>query len=877
MPRYTNLLTLVVVLLASWPLLQTTAHSTHAPLLKRALNPQTLALEILPRRDLNSNPSSKLSKRSPFTPSNVLRFDDSLRLTISAFDDVFHLHLRPNLNLIHPNAKVSYYKLNSEGQSVLDRTEPLLQETVLVYEGEVIDESHTARRLKEDIVGVEHLGHPSELGWARIMVHDQGDSAKGISPTYEGAFTAHGVTYHISTKENYLKHKHELDPDATASAMIDDNLVIWRDSDAMTPEEEHFVKTGSPAPGPIDVPQSCGHDALDFNRNPAVNPVLKARPPHWLSVLLSKPSELPTQHVRHRRQGDIPTGNGGMRINFGQFIGQTAGCPRTQKVIYMGVAADCEYVAKQNGEEAAKRQILRTWNTASALYKSSINVSLGISELQVKSANCPTTTNPDEPWNIACRDGIDLNDRLSLFSAWRGVGSRPDDGNGLWHLMSGCPTGVEVGIAWLGTICRTTTSGSANRAVSGTAVSTSGRQEWQVVAHEIGHNFGAIHDCTTTCAQGDLSCCPLTSNTCATQNQFIMSPVAQDGDKVFSPCSLGNICSLMSGVAGDSTITTCLVDPDPSRPGISEDMCGNGIVEGNEQCDPGLGIESSCCDPTTCRFRTGAVCDPSNESCCTAQCRFAPATTICRESIHPTCDRAETCTGNSGACPADQMAPNGQSCGAGELKCASGRCTSIAEQCRTVGATMNLSEPCPDRSDRSCQISCQDPERSNACLRLTSLLVDGSPCGFGGSCVKGQCQSANFIETAKAWYVQNLQIAIPVTIVAGLIFLLLLWGLFSCIRRCMRSNNSARPARPTSTIIPPMVQNTGHRRMPSPTTPYRNIPPVPPRSQYARVPPPAAHDRQRSGGSVSYNYNANNHANWVDDRTFNGPAGGQWR
>ena len=28
--------------------------------------------------------------------------------------------------------------------------------------------------------------------------------------------------------------------------------------------------------------------------------------------------------------------------------------------------------------------------------------------------------------------------------------------------------------------------------VSGTGVSTAGRTEWQVVAHEIGHNFGAI-------------------------------------------------------------------------------------------------------------------------------------------------------------------------------------------------------------------------------------------------------------------------------------------------------------------------------------------------------------------------------------------------
>jgi hypothetical protein len=78
--------------------------------------------------------------------------------------------------------------------------------------------------------------------------------------------------------------------------------------------------------------------------------------------------------------------------------------------------------------------------------------------------------------------------------------------------MSGCPTGSEVGIAWLATLygffvdciifflilnvcvyrCQQDTSGKAPAVTSGTAVSTAGRTEWQVVAHEIGHNFGAI-------------------------------------------------------------------------------------------------------------------------------------------------------------------------------------------------------------------------------------------------------------------------------------------------------------------------------------------------------------------------------------------------
>jgi hypothetical protein len=68
---------------------------------------------------------------------------------------------------------------------------------------------------------------------------------------------------------------------------------------------------------------------------------------------------------------------------------------------------------------------------------------------QCYSYSCPTPTNPALPWNVDC-SSVDLNDRLSLFSQWRG--DKGDDGVGLWHLMSGCPTGSEVGIAWLATL-----------------------------------------------------------------------------------------------------------------------------------------------------------------------------------------------------------------------------------------------------------------------------------------------------------------------------------------------------------------------------------------------------------------------------------------
>lgn len=187
----------------------------------------------------------------------------------------------------------------------------------------------------------------------------------------------------------------------------------------------------------------------------------------------------------------------------------------------MGVAADCSYVAAHGSPQQAISQILTNWNTASALYKVSLfpflpisiiflmsdpfcfvlivalqliqttfNVSLGIIHVNVVNSTCPSTPPKDMAWNLGCESNLTLNDRLSLFSQWRGA--QGDDGTGLWHLMSGCPTGTEVGVAWLGTLCQQSASGDPGNVVSGTAVSTNGLTEWEVVSHEIGHNFGAI-------------------------------------------------------------------------------------------------------------------------------------------------------------------------------------------------------------------------------------------------------------------------------------------------------------------------------------------------------------------------------------------------
>ncbi|KAL0573925.1 hypothetical protein V5O48_008022 [Marasmius crinis-equi] len=637
--------------------------SSRAPRpLKRLAHPATHDLDIFPRRSTSLN-----GKRGIDLASGSLRHDDSFRLTLSAFDEIFHLHLTPNEHLIHPSARITYHETHPTTGEITPNSVPLLRESVRAYEGYVIHPDHTEGRKVEDIAGVrEGFSSYPELGWARVMVYEHEDGVK--SPVYEGAFSVDGVIHHIMTKENYGRVKRPSDPEADD---LDELLVIWRDTDIMSDEEEHFQLTGQPLP-PSRRPetQTCGHDRLEYNVDPSLNGALRS------------PSNVSSWSPLSLWPRDDIAGNG-VGTNFIDQIGQTNGCPTSQKILYMGVAADCMYVSKQGGVEAATQKILSDWNSASSLYKSTFNVSLGIVELSVQQPDCPSQASSSTPWNVDCNTAIDQ--RLSLFSGWRG--NKGDDGAGLWHLMSGCPTGQEVGIAWMATLCRQSSSSSNGQTVSGTGVSTLGLTEWQVVAHETGHNFGAIHDCTDGCTTSS-SCCPMSKTSCDTSSQFIMSPVTKDGEFTFSQCSIGNICSLMGGISGsDRTDTSCLLDPNQAtRPLISLQMCGNGIVEDGEDCDPGSNKTSPCCDSSTCKFTNGAKCDPESGSCCTQQCEFASKDTVCRPSKDSSCDIEEKCSGTSGTCPTDTFQPNGQKCGDGDLKCASGTCTSVA-QCGSDAGT----------------------------------------------------------------------------------------------------------------------------------------------------------------------------------------------
>ena len=216
-----------------------------------------------------------------------------------------------------------------------------------------------------------------------------------------------------------------------------------------------------------------------------------------------------------------------------------------------------------------------------------------------------------------------------------------------------------------------------------------------------------------------------------------MNPSTSQGITSFSPCSIGNICSAMGR---NSVKSSCLT----SNKGVNLStgpVCGNGIVEAGEECDcggtAGCG-DNPCCDPTTCQFKSGAVCDDSNDDCCTS-CQLSSSSHVCRPSTGE-CDPQETCSGNSATCPADVTAPDGQTCtssnGTTGLTCASGTCTSRDQQCKTLMGSYTQGNDTYACDQFSCTLSCASPEfGSGVCYGLQQNFLDGTLCGGGGKCM----------------------------------------------------------------------------------------------------------------------------------------------
>ncbi|GAP87861.1 putative adam protease adm-b [Rosellinia necatrix] len=703
-------------------------------------------------------------------PSNRIHAHSSFDVTFLLHDerDKVRIELEPNHDVLPEGATVRY--LGPDGavshEEVIDRREHR------IYKGHAF---------------VQHAHHSEWLnaGWARIAV-----LRDGPHPLFEGTFRVNGNYHHIQRASTYRQTRLAEDPEIHDAD--DDYMVVWRDTDIASDAYSAGFELKR------DVAENtavCSSDLLDFN-NQLDHPVHLGLD---LRDLASMDSD-----VILRRQGDQTTGGNGAGANLANTIGVTQGCPTSRKVALIGIATDCTYTAQFASRANVTQNVISMVSMASAVYESTFNISLGIQNLTISDASCPGSPPEGSQWNQPCSPSVTINDRLDLFSQWRGQFT---DNNAYWTLLSTCATDAAVGLAWLGQLCTQGSSPNGNDTTAGANVVVRTNTEWQVFAHETGHTFGAYHDCTeTTCVDGTRSrnqCCPLTTSSCDAGGSYIMNPSTGAGLMQFSPCSVGNICSAISR---GSVNAACLSD-NKNVVTISGSQCGNGIVEQGEDCDCGgeTGCQgNSCCNPSTCKFTTNSVCDPANEDCCTDQCQFASNGTVCRTSSG-TCDPQETCSGTSATCPADVKAPDGQGCGAdgSGLKCASGQCTSRDLQCQVQVGGLTNNDDITACDANTCLIRCKSPNLpTGSCDGINQYFLDGTPCEGSGHCDNGVCKGSNTWEKIMAFFRDNKDIIIPVaSVVGGLLLIAIAGCCCSCITRRTRRRKFARKTQPNNSWV----------------------------------------------------------------------------
>lgn len=294
--------------------------------------------------------------------------------------------MTPTEHLFHPQAKVNY--LSSTGDIL--SSEPLRAYDHRVYTGEVIADWSTAQRLQEDKVGgvyysPEGKAYRGVRGTATIHVYEHpGDAeaqVQSAQTSFAGTFNVDGQLWHVMTKENYLRHAQQGDPQPQAHDIggPDSGLIMFLEGDEEDQRHSAFMQETAPH----GAQTGCSHDKLAFNTNITGHPVLKERPRHPHSGNDIIPSFFPSlpsipfsdsfSSLRSfggdssprgiSRRDDISTGgNAQPSTNYINTIGQTTGCPTEQRVVYMGVAADCNYISTYGGAEQARTQILTNWN-----------------------------------------------------------------------------------------------------------------------------------------------------------------------------------------------------------------------------------------------------------------------------------------------------------------------------------------------------------------------------------------------------------------------------------------------------------------------------------------------------------------------------------
>ncbi|KAL6092062.1 hypothetical protein STEG23_011619, partial [Scotinomys teguina] len=154
--------------------------------------------------------------------------------------------------------------------------------------------------------------------------------------------------------------------------------------------------------------------------------------------------------------------------------------------------------------------------------------------------------------------------------------------------------------------------------------------------------------------------------------------IHSSGVKSFSNCSMEDFSNFIS-----SQNSQCLQNQPRLQPTYKAEVCGNGVLEGQEVCDcgpMGCGDNPPCCDPKTCRLTQGSAC--AGGPCCD-RCQVKTKGQVCR-SASGECDLTEYCNGTSAVCEEDFFVQDGHPCADNQWICVNGSCQDGTKQCRDI-------------------------------------------------------------------------------------------------------------------------------------------------------------------------------------------------
>ena len=259
---------------------------------------------------------------------------------------------------------------------------------------------------------------------------------------------------------------------------------------------------------------------------------------------------------------------------------------------------------------------------------------------------------------------VDLQVALRNFNSWRQENLFHRVKHDVAHMIVGQHPKEDTGQAFLSGAC------SSDFAA---AVESFHHEDVLLFAalmvHELGHNLGIRHD-HSACICEDRPFCLMHEN------------ITKESG--FSNCSSDFFHQFLWEHKG-----ACLFNKPGHKGRLRRaSRCGDGIVEGPEQCDCGSKCEMHPCCDTRCMLREHAEC---SDGLCCDKCRLRFKGFMCRAALGE-CDLPEYCNGSSGECPRDSYKLDGTMCDRIHY-CAGGRCKNPDNQCMDIYGSPARSAP----------------------------------------------------------------------------------------------------------------------------------------------------------------------------------------